>query len=132
MNMFKSILQEGTSMLNEHSIPVFLFQLFVLLVLVVLVKIIFKKKHGESIGFPLLSIAMSLGILMPFVKYSNAIGLVFIGVCLLLFKSIETKKSEVPFIVVALSTAIAVASGFWVLGLIGWTIAMIVLLLVKK
>ncbi|MFT7611142.1 MAG: hypothetical protein ACI9J3_000084 [Parvicellaceae bacterium] len=132
MNMFKSILQEGTSMLNEHSIPVFLFQLFALLVLVVLVKMIFKKKQGESMSFPLLSLAMSLGILMPFIKYSNAIGLVFIGVCILLFKSIETKKSEVPFVVLALSTSIAVGSGFWILGLIGWTIAMIVILLVKK
>lgn len=132
METLKSILAEGTSMLNSHSIPVFLFQLFLLIVLVIAVKFLYKKKHGDGMTFPLMSFAMSLGIMMPFVKYSNAIAIVFLGVCVLLSKSIELEKKEIPFIVVGLVTALAVASGFWVLGLIGWTVAVMVLLLSKK
>lgn len=129
MGFFKEIFMEGLNGLSLASIKLYLFQLLLCGFLAIVTNFLFRKKYNRKISFPSVSVALSLGILVPFVKYSTPLAILTLGVLLLLSKGNAVKKPELPYLILTLLTVIAVSAGFYVFATVGFTIGAVFLIL---
>ena len=120
---------EGLNGLSIASIKLYLFQLLLCGVLAIITNFLFKRKYKRKISFPSVTAALSLGILVPFAKYSTPMAILTLGVLLLLSKGNSIKKPELPYLLLTLLTVIAVSAGFYVFATVGFTIGAVFLIL---
>jgi len=129
MGAIKEIILEGLNGLSFGSVKLYLFQLLLCGLLAVIAGFLYKRRFKQKISFPLVSIGLSLGILVPFIKYSTPMAIIALGILLLLSKGSDVKKSELPYLFLTLLTILAISAGFFVFATIGFTIGAIYLIL---
>jgi len=129
MDFIKEILLKGLHGLPATSIKMYLIQLLLCGLLAVIVSFLYKKKAKRKISFPVVSVSLSLGIIVPFVQYSTPLAIISLGLMMLLVSKHSLKESERPFLFLLLFTVLGLAAGYLVFALIGFCIGLIYLLL---
>ena len=129
MGVIKEIILEGLNGLSFGTIKLYLFQLLLCGFLGICSGFLYKRKYKEKVVFPQVSLALSLGIVVPFIKYSTPLAILSLGVLILLSKGLKVRKSELPYLFLTFLTVLAVSAGFFVFASIGYIIGAIYLIL---
>lgn len=129
MEFLSQFVSEGLNGQSVDTIRLYLTQLLLCGVVAIVINVLYKWKYKSRMTFPSVIIGLSLGIIVPFAKYSTPLALLALGVILFLGSGYQVKKQERPYLFVALFTILGVAAGFYVFALIGFTVGAVFLML---